>query len=123
MRIADIMTRDIAVVEPGDSIRRAVQIMANLSIDALPVCDGKKLVGMITERDITGDAGKAVPDPDKTKVADAMTHKVRWCFATDEVNDVIKDMSDVVESRRVPVLDRRKRLVGIVSLRDMAGEL
>lgn len=121
MRIAEVMIRDIAVVQAGDSIKRAAQLMDNLSIGALPVCKGNKLVGMITDRDITGRAGPDGRDPDKIRVADAMSEAVRWCFDTDDVQDVVRTLGEG-ESHRVPVLDRKKRLVGIVSLGELAEE-
>lgn len=121
MRIAEVMTRDVAVVHPGDDLRRAARMMDNLNVGALPVCDGDRLVGMITDRDITVRASAEGRSPDDTKVSDAMSSRVRWCFANDDVEQVVRKMGDS-QIRRVPVVDKHKRLIGIVSLGDLAAE-
>lgn len=121
MRIAEVMTRDVAVVHPGDSLRRAAWMMDNLNVGALPVCDGDRLVGMITDRDITVRASAAGRSPEETRVAEAMSSRLRWCFADDDVEQVVRKMGDS-QIRRVPVVDKQKRLVGIISLGDLAAE-
>jgi CBS-domain-containing membrane protein len=121
MRIAEVMTRDVKVIGPERSVREAARLMDNLNVGSLPVCDGERLVGMITDRDITVRATAVGEDPDQTQVKEIMTDDVRWCFEDDEVNDVVRTMGDV-QIRRVPVVDRAKRLVGIVALGDLATE-
>ena len=121
MRVADVMTRDVAVVRPDDVIRHAAQKMDELNIGVLPVCKGRRLVGMITDRDITVRATAAGRLPHEARVEDAMSSDVRWCFedaSTDEVLDMMRD----VQIRRVPVIDRDKNLVGLVTLGDLATE-
>jgi CBS domain-containing protein len=120
MKIEDVMTRDVSVVAPDATIQKAAQMMDELNIGAIPVCDGRKLLGMITDRDITVRATAAGASPD-TRVADAMTADIRWCFAEDDVEEVIETMGDV-QIRRVPVVDGNKSLVGIVSLGDLADD-
>lgn len=121
MRVSDVMTRDVTVVNPGDSIRRAAQLMDELNVGAIPVCDGRRLVGMITDRDITVRATAAGRNPEATPVSDAMSGEVRWCFLDDDVEDAARTMSDV-QIRRLPVVDQDQHLMGIVSLGDLATD-
>ncbi|MGK9167910.1 CBS domain-containing protein [Inquilinus limosus] len=113
------MTSDVAVVGPQDSIRRAAQMMEKLDVGSLPVCDGKRLVGMITDRDITVRAVAAGRDPDNTIVADAMSGDVCWCWEDDDAQEVSELMGEA-QIRRMPVLDADKQLIGMVSLGDLA---
>jgi CBS domain-containing protein len=118
MLVCDAMTRDVEIVSPRQSIREAAHLMAQLDIGALPVADGDRLVGMITDRDIAVRAVGEGRSPD-TEVRDVMSKEVLYCFEDEEVDQVTHNMSDI-KLRRLPVLDRRKRLVGIVSLGDIA---
>lgn len=119
-RIAEVMTRDVRSVSPQETIRRAAQLMDELNVGALPVCDGRKLVGMVTDRDITVRAVAAGQSPDAAHVEDVMTGSVRWCFDDQTVDEVMQQMGDS-QIRRVPVVDHdTKELVGIVSLGDFA---
>ena len=114
------MTRDVQFVSPEDSVRRAAQIMDEFNIGSLPVCDGPKLVGMITDRDITVRSTAAGQAPESTRVGDVMSTDVRTCYATQGVDEVLEQMGDV-QIRRVPVVDQQSHtLVGIVALGDMA---
>jgi CBS domain-containing protein len=117
--ISDVMTRDVTVVCPGDSVQRAAQLMAEWNVGALPVCDGKRLVGMITDRDITVRSTAAGKDPNSVRVADTMSDKVYWCFDDQRVGEALQEMGDI-QIRRIPVVDRNMQLVGIVSLGDLA---
>lgn len=121
MKIENVMTRDVKVVTPDASIQQAAQLMDQLNVGALPVCNGDRLLGMITDRDITIRATAAGLTPADTKVADAMTGDVHWCYADDDVDALIRTMGDV-QIRRIPVVDEDKRLVGIVSLGDLADD-
>lgn len=119
-QIADIMTRDVKSISPQESVRRAAQLMDELNVGAIPVCDGEKLVGMITDRDITVRATAAGESPEETKVQDVMTNEVSWCFDDQPVDEVMDQMRDA-QIRRIPVMDHNtKNLVGIVSLGDLA---
>lgn len=118
-QISEVMTRNVRVVSPDDTLQAAAQVMDELNVGAVPVCNGKQLVGMITDRDITVRAVAGGLPADGTPVKDVMTEPVRWCFEDQDVDEVMQQMSDV-QIRRVPVVDRDKRLVGIVSLGDLA---
>ena len=118
-KVSEVMTRDVEVIRPAETLQRAAQRMDELNVGALPVCDGQKLVGMITDRDITVRATAVGLDPNATRVADVMTDQTRWCGEDESVDDVMKQMADV-QIRRMPVLDGERRLVGIVSLGDLA---
>lgn len=120
MKIADVMTRDVQIVGPQDSVRRAAQLMDELNVGALPVCDGQRLVGMITDRDITVRVTAAGLAAD-TQVSQAMSEDIRWCREDASIKDVIETMKNV-QIRRVPVIDDDKRLIGIVALGDLAVE-
>jgi CBS domain-containing protein len=118
--IQDIMTRDVQCISPEQSVRRAAQMMDEFNIGSIPVCDGNKLVGMITDRDITVRSTAAGQLPESTRVGDVMSTDVRTCHATQLVDEVLDQMGDV-QIRRVPVVDQASHtLVGIVSLGDMA---
>lgn len=121
MQIRDLMTRNVQTISPGDTIREAARMMDGLNVGSLPVCDGEKLVGMVTDRDITIRATSAGRAPDDCKVDEVMTTDVRWCYEDDAVSDVARLMGNV-QIRRVPVLDADDRLVGIVALGDIATE-
>lgn len=116
---AEVMTRDVAVISPSDSIRLAAQMMDELGVGSLPVCDGRRIIGIITDRDITTRATSAGHTPDATRVSEAMTEDIRYCFEDDPIEDLERTMSEV-QIRRIPVVDRNKNLVGIVSLGDLA---
>ena len=119
-RIAEVMTRDVKSVSPQETVRRAAQMMDELNVGALPVCDGRKLVGMITDRDITIRAIAAGQSPDAAHVGEVMSDSVRWCFDDQTVDEVMQQMGDL-QIRRVPVVDHyTKELIGIVSLGDLA---
>lgn len=119
--ISDVMTRDITVISPQDNVQRAAQIMREWDIGVLPVHDGQRLVGMITDRDITIRATPTGQPPDQIKVADVMTDEVLWCYEDQMVGEVLQQMGDE-QIRRIPVLDRNMQLVGIVSLGDIAAQ-
>jgi CBS domain-containing protein len=116
MKVAECMTGDVKLANPEDSIQQAARIMASEDIGVLPVADGDRLVGMITDRDI---AVRAVADGQgcDTKVRDVMTREVRYCFDDEDTEDVMVNMGDQ-QLRRLPVVDRDKRLVGMLSLSD-----
>lgn len=119
-KISDVMTRDVRVIGPQESVQRAAQLMDQLNVGALPVCDGRRLVGMITDRDITVRATSAGEAPEGVSVEEVMTDQVRWCYEDQSVDEVMQQMADT-QIRRVPVVERDSRtLVGIVSLGDLA---
>ena len=118
MNVSDAMTRDVQIAKPDQTIQEAARLMASIDAGSLPVGDKDKLVGMITDRDI---AIRAVADgkgPD-TKVRDVMSKDVKYCFEDETVEAVSRNMGDQ-QIRRLPVVSRDKRLVGILSLSDVA---
>lgn len=119
MRVAEAMTRDVRVANPDQSIFEAAQMMADCDCGVLPVGENDRLVGMITDRDIVIRAlaqGKA----GETKIRDVMSADVKYCFEEDDLDNVARNMGDL-QVRRLPVLNRDKRLTGIVSLGDLSG--
>lgn len=118
--ISDVMTRDITIISPQDNVQRAAQMMREWDVGVLPVHDGQRLVGMITDRDITIRAIPTGQSPDQIKVADVMTDEVLWCYEDQTVGAVLQQMGDE-QIRRIPVVDRDMQLVGIVSLGDIAA--
>src|SRR5437016_12369424 len=118
MKVSEAMTRDVRVQNPNDTIRDAWRIMGEINAGSLPVGENDRLVGVITDRDIAVRAvaeGKAPT----TKVRDIMSAEVLYCFDDQDLDDVAKNMGDV-KVRRLPVVNRDKRLVGIISLGDLA---
>jgi len=119
MKLHDIMTREVEVVSPDDSLEDAARRMKELDVGLMPVCDGQRLVGMLTDRDITVRAVAEGRDPRKTRVSPVMTAEVVYCFEDQDVEDAARLMNDR-QIRRLPILDRSKRLTGIVALGDLA---
>lgn len=119
MQIADIMTRKVEVVHPDSTLQEAAEKMRTLDVGMMPVCDGERLVGMLTDRDITVRATAEGYDPTKTKVRETMTPEVTYCFEDQTVQEAAKLMEEK-QIRRLPILSRDKRLIGIVSLGDLA---
>lgn len=118
MRVADVMTKNVHVVNPDDTVAAVARHMADNDIGFLPVGDHDRLVGMITDRDIVV---RCVADgrDGNTRVSDVMTTDVKYCFDDEELSDVAHNMGDQ-QVRRLPVVNRAKRLVGVVSLADAA---
>ncbi len=119
MRAAEIMTREVEVVRPEDSLQKAATIMDKLNIGFLPVSNGKRVVGVITDRDIALRAVAADLSPNMTNVEEIMTDEVHYCLEDDMAHDVVKHMIDI-QIRRLLVFTRDNRLVGVISLGDIA---
>lgn len=120
MKVSDVMTRDVRTVSPDATIQHAAEIMAKLDAGIVPVGEKDRLVGMITDRDIAVRAVAKGKGP-KTKVRDAMTADIKYCFDDQELDEAVKNMG-AIQVRRLPVINRAKRLVGILSLGDVAVE-
>jgi CBS domain-containing protein len=112
------MSSDVRVANPNQSIRDAAALMARIDAGSLPVGENDRLVGMITDRDIAVRAIAQGKGPN-TPVREVMSADVKYCFEDDELDLVAQNMADI-KVRRLPVLNRDKRLVGIVSLGDLA---
>ena len=118
MKVSKCMTRDVQLATPTQSIRDAARMMLELDAGALPVQQDDRLVGMITDRDIALRAVAAGKSPE-TPIREVMSREVLYCFDDQELKDIARNMGEV-KVRRLPVLNRDKRLVGIVSLGDVA---
>jgi len=118
MKISKCMTRDVQLASPTQSIRDAAKMMADIDVGSLPVGQDNRLVGMITDRDIAIRAVAEGKSPD-TPVREVMSQEVLYCFDDQELEEVARNMADI-KVRRLPVLNRSKHLVGIVSLGDLS---
>jgi CBS domain-containing protein len=122
MKLKGIMAKDVECVRPGDTLQDAARKMKDLDVGPMPGCgDNDKVVGMLTDRDIAIRAVAEGKDPRTTKVQDAMTEGVAWCFEDQDYEEAAELMQER-QIRRLLVMNRDKRLVGIVSLGDMATE-
>jgi CBS domain-containing protein len=118
MRVSEAMTRDVKICTPGQTIREVAKTMAEIDAGAVPVGENDRLIGMITDRDIAirGVAQGKGPD---TPVREIMSEHVHYCYDDQELDQVAEEMAGV-RVRRLPVVNREKRLVGILSLGDVA---
>ena len=119
MKISEIMTPNPDVIDPKASIREAAKRMRDDNVGALPVCENGRLIGMVTDRDIVMRAVAEDRTPSQTTVRDVMSERIIYCFDDDDIESAARCMAKH-QVRRVPVLNRDKRLVGIVSLADLA---
>jgi CBS domain-containing protein len=118
MKVSEVMTRDVIVVSPDQGIADAARMMAECDAGALPVGENDRLIGVITDRDIAIRAVAEHKSPD-TKVREIMSEEVLYCYDDEEVEKVAKNMAEN-QVRRLPVVNRDKRLVGIVAIADVA---
>jgi CBS domain-containing protein len=118
MKVNECMSTDVKVCSPTDTIQEAARTMREIDAGAMPVGENDRLVGMITDRDIAVRAVAEGRGPD-TPVGEAMTREILFCFEDEEIDDVAEHMADL-KVRRLPVLSREKRLVGIISLGDLS---
>jgi CBS domain-containing protein len=118
MRVSEVMCPDVRIARADQTIRDAAKMMAEIDAGSLPVSDGDRLIGMITDRDIAVRAvaaGKGANTP----IREIMTEQVLYCFEDEDVGHVVENMGEI-QVRRLPVMNRQKRLVGIVSIGDLA---
>lgn len=118
MKVGEAMTRDVTLASPDQTVREVARAMADKDTGVLPVGDGDRLVGMVTDRDIAVRAVAEGKGPD-TRVREVMTPGVEYCFEDQDLDEVARTMGDK-QVRRMPVMNRDKRLVGILSLGDVA---
>lgn len=118
-KMKDIMTRDPQVISPSSTIQEAAAMMKKQNFGVLPVCDGEKLLGMITDRDITTKVVAEGSNPAEVTVQQVMTSPIVYCFEDQEVQDAAR-MMESMKIRRLVVLNHEKQLVGIASLGDIA---
>jgi CBS domain-containing protein len=121
MKVSEVMTPGAECTPPDATLQQAAERMKALDVGALPVCDKDRLVGVLTDRDITVRSVSDGHDPRTDRVRDVMTPEIVYCFEDQDVAEAARLMR-AKQIRRLPVLNHDKRLVGIVSLGDLAVE-
>ena len=121
MQIREVMTRDVKLADPGMKLKDAAALMRDGDFGLLPVGENDRLVGTITDRDIAIRAVAEGKDPNSTAVREAMSEGIHYCF-DDQTVDEAADLMSEAQIRRLPIVNRDKRLVGIVALADLATE-
>jgi CBS domain-containing protein len=119
MNVNEIMTADVTVVRPETTVQEAAQKMQALGVGSLPVCDGDRLVGMLTDRDIALRLAAPGLNPATTSVSRCMSPGVQWCYEDASIEEA-QELMKKNQIRRLPVISREKRLVGILSVGDLA---
>jgi CBS domain-containing protein len=119
MQVREIMSEGVEVVRPDAPLKEVAAKMKTLDVGLVPVCDGGKLQGILTDRDITVRATAEGRDPSNTTVGEIMSRDLAYCFEDQDVHEAMNIM-EARQIRRLPILNRGKRLVGIVSLGDIA---
>ena len=119
MQVKEVMTRGVECVSPDATLQEAAHKMKDLDVGPLPVCDADRLAGMLTDRDIVVRAVAEGRDPRSARVREAMSEGIDYCFEDDDLEQAARLMRQR-QVRRLVVLNRDKRLVGIVSLGDLA---
>jgi CBS domain-containing protein len=119
MQVSDVMTPSVHFVHPEQNLGEVAAVLAQLDVGALPVADKNRLVGMITDRDIVV-RGVAEGMGPWSKVKEVMSPDVKYCYEDEKIDHVAQNMADI-QVRRLPVMNRDKRLVGIISLADIAA--
>lgn len=120
MKVSEVMTRNVRIANAEETIQDAARIMAEIDAGVVPVGQEGKLVGMLTDRDIAIRAVAEGLGPG-TRVSDVMSAEVKYCFEDEDLDHVCSNLGNQ-QIRRIPVLDRGKQLVGILSLGDVAVE-
>lgn len=120
-QVAEVMTRGVRSMAPTDNLQLAAKAMDEMNVGVIPVCDGDRLVGMVTDRDITVRGVAQGRQADRTPLREVMSPDVLCVHEDDELEDVTAKMQDA-QIRRLPVLDRNDRLVGMLSLGDLAAK-
>jgi len=119
MEVRQLMSKNVRITAPTDNLLTAARRMAEADVGALPVGENERLIGMITDRDIVVRGLGAGRDPSSTSIRDVMTEGIDYCFDYEDVDEVATKMAQL-QVRRLPVLNRERRLVGIVSLGDIS---
>jgi len=118
MKISEVMTAKPQVIKASESVLKAAELLARNNIGAPPVENEDKLIGMLTDRDIVVRVVAGGKDPAKTRVQDVVSDQVKYCYEDEDVEHVAQNMHQLLV-RRLPVMNRNKRLVGIVSIDDI----
>jgi CBS domain-containing protein len=117
--LREVMTREVETISPTATIDEAAQRMKALNVGAIPVCDGSRLRGMITDRDIVLRVVAEKRQAGQVKIQDAMTPEIHYCYEDQNIEEAARLMEGE-QVRRLPVVNREKELVGIVSLGDVS---
>lgn len=120
MQVRECMTRDVKIIDPGMTLKEAAKLMSEQDTGFLPVGENDRLVGSLTDRDITTRAVSEGKDPNSTTVRDAMSEHIIYCFDDQDTTEAA-DLMGENQVRRLAVLNHDKRLVGVVSLGDLAS--
>lgn len=119
MKVRECMSRNVQVAAPDHTMQSAAQVMADIDAGFLPVAQDDRLIGIVTDRDIAI-RGVAAGHPPETNIQEVMSRQVRYCYDDQSAQQVLDNMGEI-QVRRLPVVDRDKKLVGIVSISDLAG--
>lgn len=119
MKLSEVMSRDVQIANPDDTLAEAALRMSDHEVGALPVCNGRKVLGMVTDRDLVVRGIARHLDPETTQVQRCMSEDVQWCFEDESVEAAAAKMAEH-QVRRLIVVDREKNLVGMVALGDVA---
>lgn len=120
-RVSDVMTRGVRSMAPSDNLQLAAQAMDELNVGAIPVCQNNRVIGIVTDRDITLRGVAQGRPADSTPLSEVMSQQVETCYEDESLDDVTQKMQDG-QIRRLPVLDRNEKLIGILSLGDLAAK-
>lgn len=121
MKVREVMKKNVELIAKDKSISDAARIMRDDGVGSLPVSYNDKIVGMITDRDITINVVAEGKRPDSTKVEECMSEHIKYCYDDEELDDVMLQMNKL-HVRRLPVMNRDKRLVGIISKGDLSSK-
>jgi CBS domain-containing protein len=121
MQINEVMTHDVKTVRPDTSIFDIARIMRDEDIGAIPVAENDKLIGMVTDRDIVVRALADSKADQNVNARSVMSDRMLYCFSDQSIEEVLRNMGDQ-QVRRMPVVDRDKRLVGVVSIGDLSAQ-
>jgi CBS domain-containing protein len=117
--LKEVMTRDVETLDPTAAVVQAAEMMKTMNVGAIPICDGTRLQGMITDRDIVVRVVAEKRNAETVKVQEAMTPEVFYCYDDQPIEEAARVMEEK-QVRRLPLVNRQKQLVGIVSLGDVA---
>jgi CBS domain-containing protein len=121
VNVNEVMTYGVYTTNPDETVQVAAQTMADLDTGVLPIGENDRLIGMLTDRDLSTRVVAEARDPTTTLIRDVMSPDVHYCFEHDSVEQVAAKMSQW-QVRRLPVLSRDQRVVGIVSIGDLARQ-
>lgn len=122
MLAKEIMSKNPEILAPSATLKEVAAQMSSHNFGFIPIGENDRLIGTITDRDIVVRAVTQGKDPNKTTVRDIMSKGIQYCFETDDIEKVVKQMKDL-QIRRLIVLNKDKRITGIISLGDIATKL